>query len=102
MPHFDNPVWLIENLFERPFSVGTQHNNHYRYCYHNEKYNCYNWELVYCELYAGGKYNNNSGESAYEFSLGLNGLGACATQYSSEYMDVEICRDGFKYNLHFE
>ena len=47
---------------------------------YNEKYDCYNWELVYCELYAGGKYNNNSGDSAYEFSLGLNGLGACATQ----------------------
>ena len=58
----------------------------------------YNWELVYCELYAGGKYDNND----YEFSLGLNGLGACATQYASEYMDVEVLRDGFKYNLHFE
>lgn len=61
----------------------------------------YNWELVYCELYAGGKYNNNMGEN-YEYSLGLNGLGACATQYSSEFMDVEVYRDGFKYNLHFE
>ena len=55
---------------------------------YNEKYNCYNWELVYCELYAGGKYHNNSGEGAYEFSLGLNGLGACATQYSSEFFEV--------------
>lgn len=61
----------------------------------------YNWELVYCELYAGGKYNNNSGEN-YEYSLGLNGLGACATQYASEFMDVEVYRDGFKYSLHFE
>ncbi len=61
----------------------------------------YNWELVYCELYAGGKYNNNSGEN-YEYSLGLNGLGACATQYASEFMDVEVYRDGYKYNLHFE
>ena len=60
----------------------------------------YNWELVYCELYAGGKYKQDS--SNYEFSLGLNGLGACATQYASEYMDVEVYRDGFKYNLHFE
>lgn len=62
----------------------------------------YNWELVYCELYAGGKYDNASGGGDYEFSLGLNGLGACATQYSSEYMDVEVHRDGYKYNLHFE
>lgn len=60
----------------------------------------YNWELVYCELYAGGKYKQDSDN--YEFSLGLNGLGACATQYASEYMDVEVYRDGFKYNLHFE
>lgn len=68
---------------------------------YNSAEQCYNWELVYCELYAGGKYKNNeSGD--YEFSLGLNGLGACATQYSSEYTDVEIYRDGYKYNLHFE
>lgn len=68
---------------------------------YNSVEKCYNWELVYCELYAGGKYNNNSGEN-YEFSLGLNGLGACATQYASEFMDVEVYRDGYKYNLHFE
>ncbi|MHB8063282.1 MAG: DNA gyrase/topoisomerase IV subunit B [Ruminiclostridium sp.] len=61
----------------------------------------FNWELVYCELYAGGKYKNNSGEN-YEYSLGLNGLGACATQYSSEIFDVTVFRDGFKYQLHFE
>ena len=61
----------------------------------------YNWELVFCELYAGGKYNNAEGES-YEFSLGLNGLGACATQYSSEYFDAVIRRDGCRYDLHFE
>ncbi len=61
----------------------------------------YNWELVFCELYAGGKYKNDEGES-YEYSLGLNGLGSCATQYSSEYMDVTVWRDGNKYSLHFE
>lgn len=54
----------------------------------NEREQRWNWDLIYCELYAGGKYDNNSGESAYEYSLGLNGLGACATQYSSEYMQV--------------
>ncbi len=67
----------------------------------NNKEQCFNWELLYCELYAGGKYNTNEG-SNYEYSVGLNGLGLCSTQYSSEYMDVEIKRDGFKYNLHFE
>jgi len=61
----------------------------------------YNWELVFCELYAGGKYKNNTGDN-YEYSLGLNGLGACATQYASEYMDVTVHRDGYKYELHFE
>ena len=68
---------------------------------YNPKEERYNWELVFCELYAGGKYNTNNGES-YEFSLGLNGLGSCATQYSSEYFDAEIYRDGYCYNLHFE
>ena len=67
----------------------------------NEKEGRYNWELVYCELYAGGKYGNDEGES-YEYSLGLNGLGACATQYSSEYMDVTVWRDGVRYDLRFE
>ena len=61
----------------------------------------FNWELVYCELYAGGKYDNNEGDS-YEYALGLNGLGACATQYSSEYMDVTVWRDDTRYDLHFE
>ena len=60
----------------------------------------FNWELVYCELYAGGKYKNDDGGD-YEFSLGLNGLGACSTQYASEYMDVTVRRDGKKYTLHF-
>ena len=67
----------------------------------NENEQRYNWELVFCELYAGGKYKNDTGEN-YEFSLGLNGLGTCATQYSSEYMDVTVIRDGFEYGLHFE
>ena len=67
----------------------------------NNRENCYNWELLYCEMYAGGKYNTNDGEN-YEYSLGLNGLGLCSTQYASEYMDVESKRDGFIYTLHFE
>ena len=66
----------------------------------NEKEQKYNWELVFCELYAGGKYGGEGDN--YEYSLGLNGLGSCATQYSSEYFDATIWRDGFKYSLHFE
>ncbi|MBP0979621.1 MAG: hypothetical protein J6C55_03140, partial [Oscillospiraceae bacterium] len=71
----------------------------------NERENRYNWELVFCELYAGGKYSNNdknSSESNYQYSLGLNGLGLCATQYASKYMNVEIYRDNKKYLLNFE
>ena len=67
----------------------------------NEKEQKYNWELVFCELYAGGKYNNTDGDN-YEYSLGLNGLGSCATQYASEFMDVTVWREGHKYSLHFE
>ncbi len=67
----------------------------------NEKEGRYNWELVFCELYAGGKYDNENSEN-YEFSLGLNGLGSCATQYASRYMDVTVYREGKAYRLHFE
>ena len=68
---------------------------------YNEKEERFNWELVFCEMYAGGKYNNNEGES-YEFSLGMNGLGLCSTQYASEYMTADIRRDGFRYTLNFK
>ena len=67
----------------------------------NESEGRFNWELVFCELYAGGKYDNENSEN-YEFSLGLNGLGSCATQYASRYMDVTVWRDGKEYRLHFE
>lgn len=68
---------------------------------YNQKEKKYNWELLFCELYAGGKYLNNSGDN-YEFSLGLNGLGLCSTQYSSEFMSVTIYRDNYKYSLEFK
>ena len=68
---------------------------------YNPKEKRYNWELVFCELYAGGKYRNASGGN-YAYSLGLNGLGACATQYASRWFDVRVRRDGYEYNLHFE
>ncbi len=68
---------------------------------YNQREKCYNWELVFCDLYAGGKYDTNDGGS-YEYSLGLNGLGLCATQYASEYMEAEIHTDGFCYELQFK
>lgn len=68
---------------------------------YNEKYDQYNWELLFCELYAGSKYKTNSG-GAYETSLGTNGLGLCAVQFSSVYMDAEVFNNGFRYTMHFE
>ncbi|RQD71378.1 MAG: DNA topoisomerase [Tindallia sp. MSAO_Bac2] len=68
---------------------------------YNPKEEKFNWELVFCELYAGGKYQNIQGLT-YEYSLGLNGLGACATQYASSWMEVEVFRDKHRYNLRFE
>jgi len=86
---FENSTFEVED-FGRGCPVGW-----------NQAEGRFNWELVFCELYAGGKYRNDEGEN-YEFSLGLNGLGSCATQYSSEFMDVTIFRDGKKYTLRFE
>ena len=68
---------------------------------YNSKENRYNWELLFCELYAGSKYDNGS-DGAYEFSLGTNGLGLCATQYASEYMEAEIHAGGYRYLLNFK
>lgn len=69
---------------------------------YNENEKEYNWKLVFCEMYAGGKYDTNTANGSYEFSLGLNGLGLCATQYSSEFMDAEVLRDGTRYTIHFK
>ena len=68
----------------------------------NNKEQRYNWELIFCELYAGGKYNNNSESGNYQYAIGTNGLGACATQYTSEYMNVRSYRDGFMYSIDFK
>ena len=66
----------------------------------NTKENRYNWELIYCELYAGGKMKQDG--MNYEYSLGINGLGLCATQYTAERMEAEIFRDGYRYTLEFK
>ena len=68
---------------------------------YNQKEKEYNWKLTFCELYAGGKYKTNDGGS-YQYSLGTNGLGLCATQYASEYMEAEIHSNGFCYHLNFK
>lgn len=86
--HYDNVISVIDKARGIPVDF-------------NNKENRYNWELVFTELYAGGKYENNTAD-IYEYSLGLNGLGLCATQYSSEFMEVVIHRDGYEYLLNFE
>lgn len=91
----------IEVIRHKDYSITVKDNGRGIPLDYNEQEKRYNWELVFCELYAGGKYKNNTGGN-YEFSLGLNGLGCCATQYSSEYMDVTVFRDGQKFTLHFE
>ena len=80
---------LIEVIRHKDWSITVKDNGRGVPLDYNEKERKFNWKLVYCELYAGGKYNNNDGEN-YEYSLGLNGLGATATQYSSEYMNVVV------------
>lgn len=92
---------VIEVVRHKDYSVTIKDNGRGIPLDYNEEEKRYNWELVFCELYAGGKYKNNTGQN-YQFSLGLNGLGSCATQYSSEYMDVTVFRDRHKFSLHFE
>lgn len=92
---------VIEITKHKDYSITIKDNGRGIPLDYNEKEKKYNWELVFCELYAGGKYKNNTGQN-YQFSLGLNGLGSCATQYSSEYMEVTVFRDGHKFSLHFE
>jgi len=91
----------IEVIRHMDYSITVKDNGRGIPLDYNEQEKRYNWELVFCELYAGGKYKNNAGGN-YEFSLGLNGLGSCATQYSSEHMDVTVFREGYKFTLHFE
>lgn len=92
---------LIEVIRHSDLSITIKDNGRGIPLDYNENEKKFNWKLVYCELYAGGKYDNNTGET-YEYSLGLNGLGACATQYSSEFMDVVVHKDGHKYEVNFK
>ena len=92
---------LIEVIRHKDWSITVKDNGRGVPLDYNEKERKFNWKLVYCELYAGGKYNNNDGEN-YEYSLGLNGLGATATQYSSEYMNVVVYKDDQKFEVDFK
>ncbi len=69
---------------------------------YNEREGRYNWELIFCELFAGGKYSGNKQSSNYDYSLGTNGLGACATQYASEFMSVRSYSAGVLSEIDFK
>ncbi len=69
---------------------------------YNEKEKRWNWDLIFCELYAGGKYENNQEGAAYQYSLGTNGLGACSTQCASKYMTVRSYDGKNLSEIHFK
>ena len=82
----------------------------------SEKEEDWGWSMVYNTLYAGGKMDdpktvligfddwNNFKFSDYSYlaSIGLNGVGAACSQFTSEYFDVVSYRDGKEYSMHFE
>jgi topoisomerase IV subunit B len=57
-------------------------------------------ELVFTRLHAGGKFNKRAGE-AYSFAGGLHGVGVSVTNALSERLDVEVKRDGARWQIGF-
>ena len=55
-------------------------------------------QVVFTQLHAGGKFNNNN----YFYSGGLHGVGASVTNALSEWLNVEVCKDGQKYAMQFK
>ena len=55
-------------------------------------------EVVFTELHAGGKFNN----AVYKSAAGLHGVGASVTNALSEWVDINVYKDGNIYHLKFE
>lgn len=58
--------------------------------------------LAYTLIGAGGKFEQNRDQNGNKYSGGLNGTGSSATNFMSEYFDVTIYRDGYKFHDRFE
>lgn len=63
----------------------------------HEKLHVSGVEVVYTQLHAGGKFNNDS----YGFSGGLHGVGASVVNALSEYVEVEVATGGKLYSIKF-
>ena len=55
-------------------------------------------QVVFTQLHAGGKFNNSN----YSYSGGLHGVGASVTNALSEWLKVEVCREGYRYQMQFK
>ena len=84
--HFDNSVSIVDNGRGIPVEESPQ------------KKGKSTLEVVLTILHAGGKFNND----AYQYSAGLHGVGVSVVNFLSEWMEVEVKRDGAIYFMRFE